>query len=158
MEEIKSIRISELKDFKNHPFHVQQDMELCALMKSIEDEGVLVPLLIRPNPDGEGYEVIGMNTVDVALICKALGDSNRLQIVQMLSEGEKCGCKLLEAFEITQPTLSHHMRILTECGLVIARKEGKWSHYSLNCETLKEYKQFIEGLSCTDGQGGCCNS
>ena len=87
-----------------------------------------------------------MNTMDVALICKALGDSNRLQIVQMLSEGEKCGCKLLEAFKITQPTLSHHMRILTECGLVNARKEGKWSHYSVNCETLKEYKQFIEGL------------
>ena len=58
MEEIKNIRISELKDFKNHPFHVQQDMELCALMKSIEDEGVIVPLLVRPNPDGEGYEVI----------------------------------------------------------------------------------------------------
>ena len=56
MEEIKSIRISELKDFKNHPFHVQQDMEMCALMKSIEDEGVIVPLLVRPNPDGEGYE------------------------------------------------------------------------------------------------------
>ena len=54
MEEIKSIRISELKDFKNHPFHVQQDMELCALMKSIEDEGVIVPLLIRSNPGGEG--------------------------------------------------------------------------------------------------------
>ena len=97
-----------------------------------------------------------MNTMDVALICKALGDSNRLQIVQMLSEGEKCGCKLLEAFEITQPTLSHHMRILTECGLVNARKEGKWSHYSLNCETLKEYKQFIEGLSCSGDKGGCC--
>lgn len=58
MEEIKSIRISELKDFKNPPFHVQQDMEMCALMKSIEDEGVIVPLLVRPNPDGEGYEVI----------------------------------------------------------------------------------------------------
>ena len=58
-----------------------------------------------------------MNTVDVALICKALGDSNRLQIVQMLSEGEKCGCKLLEAFEITQPTLSHHMRILNIKGI-----------------------------------------
>ena len=53
-----------------------------------------------------------MNTIDVALICKALGDSNRLQIIQMLSDGEKCGCKLLEAFEITQPTLSHHMKIL----------------------------------------------
>ena len=58
MEEIKNIRISELKDFKNYPFHMQQDMELCALMKSIEDEGVIVPLLVRPNPDGEGYEVI----------------------------------------------------------------------------------------------------
>ena len=51
-----------------------------------------------------------MNTIDVALICKALGDSTRLQIIQMLSDGEKCGCKLLEAFEITQPTLSHHFK------------------------------------------------
>ena len=65
-----------------------------------------------------------MNDVEVAVICKALGDSNRLQIVQMLSDGEKCGCKLLEAFQITQPTLSHHMKILCECGLVKDRKEG----------------------------------
>lgn len=99
-----------------------------------------------------------MNTMDVALICKALGDSNRLQIVQMLSEGEKCGCKLLEAFDITQPTLSHHMRILTECGLVDARKEGKWSYYSLNCQTLKAFKKFIENLSCSGNKGGCCDS
>ena len=69
-----------------------------------------------------------MNTMDVALICRALGDANRLQIVQMLSDGEKCGCKLLEKFEITQPTLSHHMKILCECGLVETRKEGKWSY------------------------------
>ena len=59
-----------------------------------------------------------MNVTNVAAICKALGDSNRLQIVQMLSDGEKCGCKLLEAFEITQPTLSHHMKILCDCKLV----------------------------------------
>ena len=98
-----------------------------------------------------------MNTTEVAHICKALGDSNRLQIVQMLSEGEKCGCKLLEAFDITQPTLSHHMRILTECGLVNVHKEGKWSHYSLNCEKLKDYKRFIDGLSCHSDKGGCCN-
>lgn len=94
-----------------------------------------------------------MNTMDVALICKALGDTNRLQIVQMLSDGEKCGCKLLEKFEITQPTLSHHMKILCECGLVETRKEGKWSHYSLHCETLLAFKQFIEGLSCCKGKG-----
>lgn len=90
-----------------------------------------------------------MNALDIAVICKALGDSNRLQIVQMLSEGEKCGCKLLEDFEITQPTLSHHMRILCECNIVNDRKEGKWHHYSLNCETLQEFKKFIENLSCT---------
>lgn len=97
-----------------------------------------------------------MNRIDVALICKALGDSNRLQIVQMLSDGEKCGCKLLEKFEITQPTLSHHMKILCECGLVDIRKEGKWSHYSLNCETLNSFKLFIEGLNCCEEKGGCC--
>lgn len=95
-----------------------------------------------------------MNTIDVAVICKALGDSNRLQIVQMLSDGEKCGCKLLEAFDITQPTLSHHMRILCECSLVNDRKEGKWHHYSLNCETLRDFKIFIESLSCVK-EGGC---
>lgn len=87
-----------------------------------------------------------MNTIEMAVICKALGDSNRLQIVQMLSDGEKCGCKLLEAFEITQPTLSHHMKILCECGLVNDRKEGKWHHYSLNNMVWKEFSVFIKIL------------
>jgi len=103
--------------------------------------------------------VIIMKTKDVANICKALGDSNRLEIVQMLSDGEKCGCKLLERFEITQPTLSHHMKILVECGLVKDRKEGKWHHYSLNCETLTAYKAFIESLTCVksgDNERRCC--
>ena len=96
-----------------------------------------------------------MNAIDVALVCKALSDSNRLQIIQMLADGEKCACKLLEAFEITQPTLSHHMRILCECGLVTVRKEGKWSHYSLNRETFSLFKRFIDGLSCcVDEEGG----
>lgn len=97
-----------------------------------------------------------MNEMDIALICKALGDSNRLRIVKMLSDGEKCGCKLLEAFEITQPTLSHHMKILCECGLVETRKEGKWSHYSLNCETLSAFKAFISSLSCCKGGDCAC--
>lgn len=97
-----------------------------------------------------------MNEIDIALICKALGDSNRLRIVKMLSDGEKCGCKLLEAFNITQPTLSHHMKILCECGLVETRKEGKWTHYSLNCDTLWAFKAFIGALNCCkDGDCAC---
>lgn len=100
-----------------------------------------------------------MNSADVALICKSLADANRLEIVKMLSDGEKCGCKLLERFEITQPTLSHHMKILVDCGLVNERKQGKWHHYSLNCETLAEFLTFIDGLtcdSCSEPKGGCC--
>lgn len=88
-----------------------------------------------------------LNITEFELISKALGDSNRLQIIQMLSAGEKCGCKLLEAFDITQPTLSHHMKILVECGLVSDRKEGKWHHYSLVTKRLKEYTAFLEALT-----------
>ena len=69
-----------------------------------------------------------MNSTQIAQICKALGDANRLQIVQMLQDGEMCACRLLEAFDITQPTLSHHMRVLCDCGLVCVRRAGKWSH------------------------------
>lgn len=92
-----------------------------------------------------------MNEIDIAVICKALGDSNRLKIVKMLSGGEKCACKLLEAFDITQPTLSHHMKILSDCGLVETRKDGKWSHYSINCETLSLFNEFISSLECNKG-------
>lgn len=100
-----------------------------------------------------------MNRIDVALICKALSDANRLEIVQMLSEGEKCGCRLLERFEITQPTLSHHMKILVESGMVNDRKDGKWHYYSLNAETLNMFKELIEKLGCkcaSEETGRCC--
>ena len=103
-----------------------------------------------------------MNTVDVALICKALGDSNRLQIVQMLSEGEKCGCKLLEAFEITQPTLSHHMKILCDAEIVVGRKDGKWVHYSID-EAGAERAQMLLRQQLTVTESGeqtekCCDT
>lgn len=90
-----------------------------------------------------------MNSLDVALICRSLSEANRLQIVEMLALGEKCACELLEAFEITQPTLSYHMRNLVECGLVNYRKEGKWNYYAINCETLQAFKSYINSLSCT---------
>ena len=58
METIKNVSISELHSFRNHPFKVETNTELCELMRSIEKEGVLVPLLVRTNPYGDGYEVI----------------------------------------------------------------------------------------------------
>lgn len=96
-----------------------------------------------------------METTDIASVCKALGDANRLKIVQTLSGCEKCACVILEALSISQPTLSHHMKILRDCGLVNVRKEGKWCYYSLNCDTLRAFQQFIAALDCTPVKAGC---
>lgn len=58
MEKIRNVDVNRLHDFKNHPFKVEMNTELCELMRSIEKEGVLVPLLVRTNPYGDGYEII----------------------------------------------------------------------------------------------------
>ena len=74
---------------------------------------------------------------------KALGDETRLKIIDMLSCGELCACKILEAFNITQPTLSYHMKILTDCGLVSGVRDGQWTIYSLNREKLESMNSFL---------------
>ena len=89
-----------------------------------------------------------MNESEIALICKALGDENRVQIIKMLTGGELCACKILDAFNITQPTLSHHMKILTECNLVNSRKEGKWTYYSINCNKFSDFKSAVSQFTC----------
>lgn len=98
-----------------------------------------------------------MNNEIFALINKALSDPNRLQIIQMITDQERCACKLLEHFNISQPTLSHHMGILSKCDLVRVRKEGKWSHYSINMETLEDYKNHVNMIYnaalLSDGRG-----
>ena len=89
-----------------------------------------------------------MTREEVANICKAMSDANRLRIIEMLTEGEKCGCNLLEELQVTQPTLSHHMKVLVDCGLVNAYKEGKWHHYSINCAKFNEFKSYLTSVSC----------
>jgi ArsR family transcriptional regulator len=78
---------------------------------------------------------------------KALSDVNRLMILKMLCEGELCACKILEKFHITQPTLSHHMKVLCDCGLVKGRKEGKWMFYSINVKGCEETQQMLNELT-----------
>ena len=92
---------------------------------------------------------------------KALGDANRLMIVDMLSCGELCACRILERFDITQPTLSHHMRILCGCGLVNGRKEGKWMYYSLDERTVQRFRDFLKEITsfkenCICSERSCC--
>lgn len=74
---------------------------------------------------------------------KALADENRLAIMLALQHGEKCGCVLLEELNITQPTLSHHMKILCDSALVASRKEGKWIHYSLSPGGIASFRNMI---------------
>lgn len=80
-------------------------------------------------------------------VIKALSDVNRVLIINYLSKGEMCACKILEKFDIRQPTLSHHMKILSDCGLVNSRKEGKWTHYSLNMDKIEQFQNFISKLT-----------
>lgn len=89
---------------------------------------------------------MGLNYDDKAKIVKALSDANRLKIVDILSCGEKCACDLLEHFDFTQPTLSHHMKVLIDCGIVKGRKEGLWNHYSLNNSNCNKLILFLMNL------------
>lgn len=80
---------------------------------------------------------------DYARFFKALSDLNRLMIVDMLSCGELCGCVILKKFNFTQPTLSHHMKTLCDCGFISWRKEGKRTYYSLNNEVVQRFLTFL---------------
>ena len=81
-----------------------------------------------------------------AVIFKAFCDENRIKILQILKDGEKCACRLLEALNITQPTLSHHMKTLLDSGIVNGRKEGKWMYYSISEEGLKKAQEYLDYL------------
>lgn len=80
-------------------------------------------------------------------ILKALSDETRLKIIDMLSCGELCACNILEKFSITQPTLSYHMKILTECGIVNADRDGAWMKYKLNKQKVEELTEFMTAIS-----------
>ena len=102
--------------------------------------------------------------VDEVAALKALAEASRLRVAQLLAErGEVCACDLLDELSITQPTLSHHMRVLQDAGLVTCRKQGKWCHYSLVPEALGRlamlFNVLAEGAAVpAEGRGGCCRA
>ena len=101
-----------------------------------------------------------MDDKRTAAVFKALGDENRIRILELLKGGEKCACKLLDELSVTQPTLSHHMKILCDSGLVAGRKEGKWMYYSISeqgAETARELLRELTTVSCSCKAEPCCN-
>ena len=93
-----------------------------------------------------------------ARVFKALCDENRLMILEMLQSGEKCACVLLEKLNITQPTLSHHMKILVESGIVSSRKQGKWTHYSINAAGSEAAEKLLRKLTTVTIDGTNTNN
>lgn len=88
---------------------------------------------------------------------KALSDATRLEIIDMLSCGEMCACDILEAFSITQPTLSYHMKILVDNELVNAVRDGAWMRYTLNKEKVDKILSFFTDLTSKNEDCVCNN-
>ena len=94
-----------------------------------------------------------MDERKTALLFKAFCDENRIRILELLGDGEKCACKLLEEMSISQPTLSHHMKILCDSGIVVGRREGKWMHYRISSEGVRIARNYLNGLTAVDPTG-----
>lgn len=79
----------------------------------------------------------------LAQLFKALGDETRLEVVRMLAGKELCVCDILDAFNISQPAISHHLRVLKQAGLLQDTREGKWVFYRLNPEVFATVEQYL---------------
>lgn len=92
-------------------------------------------------------------------VFKAFDDVNRLQILKLLGSSEKCACVLLEDLQISQSTLSHHMKILCDSGIVTGRKEGKWMYYSISpegCAAAHALLSEITKGNSENSESQCC--
>lgn len=101
-----------------------------------------------------------MDEKRTAAVFKALCDENRIRILKRLQGGEMCACRLLDKLNVTQPTLSHHMKILCDSGIVSGRKEGKWMYYSISesgAESAMTLLRELTHVSCTCRAEPCCN-
>ena len=92
-------------------------------------------------------------------VFKAFSDENRLMILNLLRSGEKCACVILEELDIAQSTLSHHMKILCESGIVGYHKEGKWTYYFISNDGTGHAKDLLAELTSPtdvcDCKGDC---
>lgn len=93
-----------------------------------------------------------------AKVFKAFCDEKRLQILELLRGGEKCACMLLEQLNMPQSSLSYHMKILCESGIVVSRQDGKWTHYRISEAGSSYALDLLKSLttSNTTLENDCC--
>lgn len=77
---------------------------------------------------------------------KAIAEPNRMKIIHLLSAGTMCACDVLDHFEFTQPTLSHHMKVLEKEQIISVEKKGQWHYYTLEEAFIQDFTETIEGL------------
>jgi len=97
------------------------------------------------------------NHFDNAKIFKAFCDETRLMVLSLLQKGEKCACVILEKVSIGQSTLSHHMKILVDSGIVTARKEGKWTYYSISTVGSETAEKLLREITAVTGDEPPCD-
>jgi len=89
--------------------------------------------------------------MEITELLKVLSDENRIKIIQLLVKGESCSCELISQLPISQPTLSYHLKHLSDVGLISSEKAGNRINYTVNKEVLLKLSEFIKGLSvCND--------
>ena len=92
-----------------------------------------------------------------AKIFKALADERRQRILELLHGGEKCACVLIDEMNMPQSSLSYHMKILCESGIVLGREEGKWTHYRISPEGSQHVIHLLTEITAAgDGSCSCC--
>jgi ArsR family transcriptional regulator, arsenate/arsenite/antimonite-responsive transcriptional repressor len=85
------------------------------------------------------------DATEMATILKALSDPTRLRLFSLIaSRDEQCACDLTGPLGVSQPTVSHHLRVLTDVGLVTRQQRGKWAYFSADTERLGELSLFLE--------------
>jgi ArsR family transcriptional regulator len=85
-------------------------------------------------------------------VFRAFTDENRLRVLELLARGEQCACVLLDDLRISQPTLSHHMKILCASGIVKSRRAGKWNYYTIDAEGCAYARRLLETVAKHDMQ------
>lgn len=99
-----------------------------------------------------------MNYEKTASILKAMADAKRIKIIDLLSCGSMCACDILEHFDFTQPTLSHHMKILEKAGIVSVEKQSQWHYYSLEASFTQTFMASMSMLLVTDQNECVCHT
>ena len=90
-------------------------------------------------------EIEGERAERIAAIAKALGDPIRVQLVDLLRRhaGKVCVCELVPLFELSQPTISHHLKVLREAGVVASERRGLWAYYYVDPDSLEELSGWL---------------